>query len=442
MRTRRIVPLTLAVSLGLGACSTPEPGPVAPVPATSVAAGSTLLAPAVPPRGLYFEQLSRRGGFHDDAQLVVYGEPRADAAAGRLLLAVYLPGSDSAVGIRPEDVDDSWIIWERPGDTDSEGDYFAVTGRELSRDELEAARDAAVFDAKRGLLQIGRDGVPDGLEPIGELPVRVGERTFLDGIGTSLIWSDRRRGAELRLTLVDADVRLIAGLVRGKPTTLRGAHGVAGVPLGREGEGEAVYVWPEGDTVAVVHTRGVDPSVAEAFIRSLRPADTKTVDALRATIPHYPPERYLDPGDASARVVGSGHSELAMWLVWLEGPVKQGLYRTGAVALHVRDGEVGGASGGDFTVSSVTRGSFVNWSSASATGVLATGAVSPDAATVRVTLTDSTTADVPVQHTSDPKLGWFGGWIAFKKPGKQQKPIRSIVVLDAAGKVLARKPPR
>ncbi|MGH3712247.1 MAG: hypothetical protein ACRDT4_02125 [Micromonosporaceae bacterium] len=425
----------LVVGLLLAGCAL-QPGEVKPVPEVTFKPPSTLLAPAEPPSGLHLEQIVEpdKLGWHPaEDRIAVYGEPnRAEPGTGRLLLAAYVSGSDSALGLPRKGGTygkDTWRVWDYADDKDQERDQLGVMGRGLSDSELADAQAAAVGDPKHG-LRIGANGVPEGLEPLGMLPVRASaDRHFIRG--TTLVWSGRGRGASISLTLADTDGALVRALVRGEPVKIRGSEGVAGVPVGvdQDGDEPTLWVWSEGDTVAVVASDGAARSEVEAFIESLAPVDPAKLETLRRTILDYPPVDLVDAVNyPDARVVASGRTAVAVWAVSLR-PGKGGSYRVGETWLHVREGWLLGGEG-DVNPANVRRDGFWVVRGNQDVGESVAGAATPAAVTVRVHLGKGGTADVPVQHIADPKLGFFGYWAEGDK-------ITSLDALDASGKVIA-----
>jgi hypothetical protein len=443
---RRLVLAVLVAALMVGALALygvliPRvPGRANAAPRATITAPTTLLAPANPPAGLYLEAIQTQLGGPRSDWMAVYARPGdADPLAGPRLTAIYHPGSDgqslprrsrertvfvNAHAARLGRVgDDLWLVWSVWFDADQERDEYGVIGHGVSEAELvRAARHLVTPDGPRPAIDLG--GLPDGFAPLAAGgATALGDSGFA-GAGTTLRWSDRHAGRLLELTVLgvdDAGAVLAYAQVSGDRAAIRGGVGVAGAPLARRGHGDLARAWRERDTAYLLSARGVPEAQLDAFTAGLRPADAESLAALRRTVPDYPPERLVQPGQT---LVGSGRLEGGIFVVARDDAAKQ--TEDTLILLDTGEWAGGGGSRQPFV------GPMVTWFSGLSSGTVVMGAVRPPVAAVQVTTSDGTRIDAPLGPPTADGTRWFG----VRLSGTELMP--DIVAYDANGVMVAR----
>jgi hypothetical protein len=443
---RRPVLAVLAAALLIGALALygvliPRvPGRAEKAPRAAAGVPTSVLAPAVPPAGLYLEAVQTHAGGPPDDWMSVYGRPvDADPLAGPRLTAIFHLGSDGLtlprlsgrrtvfVNAHPARLgrvgDDVWVVWSVWFDADQERDEYAVVGRGLTAAEVvRAARHLVTPEGHRPA--IGRGGLPDGFEPLAAgAATAIGESAFA-GVGTTLRWSDRRAGRVLELTALgvdDAGALLAYAQVSGERAAIRGGVGLAGVPIDARHADDRARAWREGGTAYMLSGRGVSDAEIDGLVAGLRPADAAALDALRRTVPDYPPERLIRP---DLHLVASGRLDGGVWAVARDDAAK----RTEDTTILLDTGEWAGGSGSPQPFVDP----MVTWLSGVSTGTVVIGAVRPPVASVRITALDSTRIDAPLGPATADGTRWFGVRLA----GTSTMP--EIVAYDANGLMVSR----
>jgi len=383
---------------------------------------------------------------YDGGNSVLYGDPSLDdPLTGPVLVATRAWGDEDAYVSCPADEqvetgvrsrngpviacgkDWYWVTWSGPNNDLQVNPHQAwgIIGRGVSPRRLAQIADWVTIpkdltDGPHTFLEIPREALPSGLEPLARAPVIAGWA----GIPASdyFAWTGRRdHYASLTVTDADADLALLTQVLEGaEPAEVRG-HPGAVTP--RRDDGVQKVIWQEAGLLLVFSHDLTDPD-ADAFLASLADASMREVDRLKNSILQTPPEELLAPGE---KLAASGRAGKLRWAVGVDGR------RETVYIHHVDHGEIGGSGG---TVGRVKRNQILTNRRDFGGSQLVIAQVHADVAKVVATTQDGQEIDLPLGKSVLPDGSRYCG-VWLDKPAK----LNYLTAYDADGNRIARASP-